>query len=206
MDEATEITLLLRRAGHDLHEPLVAIEGYLALLNEHGGLDADARELVDGARAGAAQMRRLLRDTLAYARAMTAEPRFERVDAAACAAEAAKRVGVDPKMGALPVVRADAEMLTGVLEAALSNARRFAKAEVSVEAIDGDIVVRDDGPGMDDAKLARLFKPFERMDAKAGSGLGLATARVLVERMGGKIRAESRPGEGCAVFVRLPRE
>ena len=58
VDEATEIALLLRRAGHDLHEPLVAIEGYLALLAEHAALDADARELLDGARGRPARARR----------------------------------------------------------------------------------------------------------------------------------------------------
>ena len=125
MDEATEVALFLRRAGHDLHEPLVAIEGYLAFLAERAALDDDARELVEGARADAAQMRRRLGDTLAYARALTAEPTLARVDATECAREAAKRAGASAAtIGALPFVRADAELLTSALEAVISNAKR----------------------------------------------------------------------------------
>lgn len=67
--------------------------------------------------------------------------------------------------------------------------------------------VRDNGPGLDEEEKARLFTPFTRLDqARAkGTGLGLSIVRRIVEKLGGQVGVESKPGHGCVFFFTLPR-
>jgi signal transduction histidine kinase len=70
------------------------------------------------------------------------------------------------------------------------------------------IEVRDDGPGMDEAQLARLFRPFDRLGQEsstvAGSGLGLVISRQLAQALGGTLQISSRPGEGTCATLQVP--
>jgi CheY-like chemotaxis protein len=71
-----------------------------------------------------------------------------------------------------------------------------------------EISVKDDGPGLPPEAVARLFRPFERIDSTArgveGTGLGLALSKRLVEVMGGEIGVDTAPGKGCRFWFRLP--
>jgi signal transduction histidine kinase/ActR/RegA family two-component response regulator len=112
-------------------------------------------------------------------------------------------------------VRADNQRLKQVLINLLSNAVKYnregGEVRISVEAAGSDrmrIAVSDTGPGIDAGSLARLFTPFERLDAGAdvqGTGLGLALSRSLVEAMGGRIEVESELGKGSTFTVELGR-
>ena len=112
--------------------------------------------------------------------------------------------------GNLPAVHGDALLLGQVLRSVLANA---------IEAMDhdGEIVVRgesrgardgvmlsieDSGPGMTPAQLARVFKPFFTTKTR-GLGIGLALARRVIERFGGRIEIESRAGAGTVVRLHL---
>lgn len=96
----------------------------------------------------------------------------------------------------------------------VDNALKFTTAGevvVSAHADQGwiEIAVRDTGAGIPPRDLPRIFERFYKVDrsrgGQPGSGLGLSIARHLVELQGGTITAESRPGVGTEVRVRLPR-
>ena len=99
------------------------------------------------------------------------------------------------------------------LQNLLDNAIKFTKqGEVVLGASDlGNMVevsVKDTGPGIPPQDLARIFERFYKVDRarySAGSGLGLSIVRHLVELQGGTVSAESRPGEGAVMRIRLPR-
>jgi signal transduction histidine kinase/CheY-like chemotaxis protein len=111
-------------------------------------------------------------------------------------------------------VRADRTRLRQVLLNLLSNAVKYNRAQgtVSIVCVGEPAAVRirvcDTGAGLTPDQQARLFVPFERLDAEErniqGTGIGLALSRRLVELMGGTIGVESVPGEGSAFWVRLP--
>ena len=72
-----------------------------------------------------------------------------------------------------------------------------------------EIRVQDSGPGIAEDELERVFERFYRSDPsrqrnEGGSGLGLAIAKSIVEKHNGRIRAESKPGEGTTIIVQLP--
>jgi two-component system sensor histidine kinase KdpD len=114
----------------------------------------------------------------------------------------------------MPPVRADAAQLERAFANLLENACRYAgPAPVSVNARrnDGKVIVSvvDQGPGIPEAELQRIFEPFYRGSKTegsqwSGSGLGLAIARGFVEAGGGTLTAESLPGQGTTFSVILP--
>ena len=97
----------------------------------------------------------------------------------------------------------------------LGNAVKYNRPGGEIELgcrVEGDqwrLEVRDSGRGLDEAQVARLFRPFERLDAASsgveGAGIGLALSRRLVEAMGGAIGVDSEPGVGSRFWIRLPR-
>ena len=118
----------------------------------------------------------------------------------------------------LPAVRFDPQQLTEALEILVVNAldaltgREHGKVEVRArleQSGDGTpvvaIAVRDDGPGIDEARLQRVFELFYTTKP-TGTGVGLAMAKRLVERQGGTIHAASAPGAGATFTIRLPAE
>src|SRR3954454_12476080 len=112
-------------------------------------------------------------------------------------------------------VRADNQRLKQVMINLLSNAVKYnregGEVRISVDSIDSDrlrMSVADTGTGMDRDSLAKLFTPFERLNAggdEQGTGLGLALSRSLVEAMGGRLDVDSTPGEGSTFSIELAR-
>ena len=113
-------------------------------------------------------------------------------------------------------VRADRQRLSQVVMNLGSNAIKYnapgGLVRFTVETRDAGrlaLHVEDNGPGMSEAQLTRLFQPFERLGKEMsnieGSGLGLIITRSLVETMGGELQIYSRPGEGTRVSITLNR-
>ena len=211
-------------ASHDLQDPLRAIAGYLELLVDHVGdrLDDEARSWVSRARDSAARMSALITDLLAYARAGAVQVDLEDVDldralevakesVAAGLGEAGGTVEAVGSLGRARGVRMDLER---VFQNLLSNALKYRGAEAPAIWVraerDGDQVlvsVRDNGKGVDDVDLDRVFGRFERVEGEPypGTGLGLAVCRRIVERVGGRIWMErNAPDPGVTVQFCLP--
>jgi two-component system sensor histidine kinase KdpD len=99
-----------------------------------------------------------------------------------------------------------------VLANLIENALRFSQADahvvVRVTATRKEAIVRvvDQGPGLPEQELERVFEPFYRRDgdASTGAGLGLAIARGFAAANGGRVWAESRPGQGATFALALP--
>mgnify|MGYP000402641746 CR=1 FL=1 len=112
----------------------------------------------------------------------------------------------------LPPVRADRQQLQVVLTQLLDNARRYTQAgSVFIRAHQhGDTVqvdITDTGPGISSEEFSQLFTRFHRVEGNSsperGGGLGLAIARQLIERQGGRVWAESTPGQGSTFSIAL---
>jgi PAS domain S-box-containing protein len=217
----------LSRMSHELRTPLNSVLGFAQLLDmsDLGGRDQEAVEqiLIAGR-----HLLGLLDDVLDLERieAGRLEVRVEPVAVAAALREAVElvqplaasrhitielRPGVD---GAH--VMADAQRLRQVLLNLLTNAIKYNRTDGSVTVVSRSeadrIVVRvtDTGPGLRPDEIARLFVPFERLDADRsgveGAGVGLALAKRLTEAMGGKIGIESEPGDGSTFWCAFARE
>jgi signal transduction histidine kinase len=179
--------------------------------------------LVDGIRHATQEARTLIRDLLEYSRAGRGDLRLEEVATAEAVDRALEALagpieakGAHLSVGALPVVRADRASVVRVFQNLIGNAVKFTDerapevgigAERDADADAWRFWVRDNGIGMDPQDTERIFQPFRRLhgeEAYAGSGIGLAICERIVRQHGGRIWAESRPGEGSVFSFTLP--
>jgi signal transduction histidine kinase len=223
-DANAELEDFARTVAHDLRAPLRNIEGFAGALleDEQPRLSDAGRDFVQRLAASAARLDRLVTDLLAYSRtARTAlqlepvavQPLLESVLQDLCAElrRSGGEVQVEPP---LPAVLAHPPTLGQVLANLLDNAVKFVAPGVAPQVRvsgrrDGDGValsVQDNGIGIDPAQHERVFAVFERLHGQeqyAGTGIGLAIVRKAVERMGGRVRLDSRPGAGSRFEVWL---
>ncbi|RQH00834.1 sensor histidine kinase [Natrarchaeobius oligotrophus] len=210
-------------ASHDLQEPLRMITSYLQLLERRYGdaFDDDGEEFLAYAVDGADRMREMIDGLLAYSRVDTQGEPFESVDLDAVLADACRDLqfridesGAELAAEPLPRVRCDGGQIRQVFQNLLENAIAYSgegspRIDVSADRTGSTwrISVRDDGVGIDPADADRAFEMFQRFHAReehAGTGIGLALCKRIVERHGGEIRIDSEPGEGATVSFTLP--
>jgi two-component system sensor histidine kinase KdpD len=212
-------TALLRAVSHDLRSPLTAIRTAAAGVGSPTVGQDDRTELAAVIATETERLARLVDDLLDLSRleAGSAEPHNEWCsieEVVEAAGEGVRLHGgkldvqLDPE---LPLVQADPAQLERAVGNLLENAARYSDGEpVSVRAhVSGARVlvrVSDHGPGIAAEDLERIFEPFYRVngDTTGGSGLGLAIARGFVEANGGRLRAQSLPGQGATFVVELP--
>ena len=215
----------LSRMSHELRTPLNAILGFGQLL-DRDRLSDSQRESVDQILRGGRHLLALINEVLDISRieAGRLQLSLEPVPVSHTVSQALQLVqptaashGVtlhaDP-IDARVHVLADRQRLHQVLLNLLSNAIKYNRAEgrvhVACTTAAGRlrISVGDTGPGIEAAKLARLFVPFDRLGAEGtgveGTGLGLALSRALVMAMRGRLEVESEPGTGSTFSVELP--
>ena len=211
-------------ASHDLQEPLRTVNIYTQLMFRNSGVDAaKASQFAAFIQQGVARMQALIRDLLAFSRvvhteeleASTADLSTSFREALAVLKNEIEQTSAVVTAEALPTVRGDTSQMAHVFQNLLSNAMKYHNSDavpeihVSCEP-DGDqwvVSVRDNGIGFDPSYAERIFKLFKRLhkDEYPGTGLGLAICRRIVERFGGRIWAESRPGEGSIFRFALRR-
>ncbi|MCS7315232.1 MAG: ATP-binding protein [Bryobacterales bacterium] len=209
--------------AHDLREPLRAVLNYARLLSDRcaDSLDDRARRYLGRVLGGAERLDRMIEGLLEFSRVTTrgrppAPADAETVFVQACAdlRELIESAGASVTHEPLPTVMADETQLLRLFENLLANAIKFRGAHpprvhVWAEPRDGfwRFGVRDNGIGVEPRDQERIFAPFQRAHhgpQYPGEGLGLAVARRIVERHGGQIWVESRPGHGSTFFFTLP--
>jgi signal transduction histidine kinase len=203
-----ERTSMIGAIAHDLRTPLARIAFRIEAAPD------EMREKIQG---DVEQMRAMVADTMAFVRGTTTPLRPERIDLAALIARIAETAAEMDRpvsfAGSGPVcVSGDPLALERLLDNLINNAIAFAGAAEIVLESDSDraiVLVRDRGPGMDEAMLARAFDPFERGEpsrsrATGGVGLGLTIARAVARSHGGELTLANRPGGGLEARFTMP--
>jgi two-component system sensor histidine kinase KdpD len=213
-------TAVLRAVSHDFRSPLTAIRVAVdGLSSETLELDpSDRAGLLETVRVESARLDRLVGNLLDLSRleagAASPAPALWSPDDLVGQALGPGRERIRVDVGAdVPPVQVDAAQIQRVLVNLLDNALRFSpeKAPVLVRATHTrqDVILRvvDQGPGIQEGDLERIFDPFQAHrtgEARVGTGLGLAIARGFAEANGGRVWAESRPGQGASFVLALP--
>ena len=203
-------------ASHDLQEPLRMVASYTQLLSRRykGKLDANADEFISYAVDGANRMQRLIQDLLAFSRIGTkgqdlldisSEDALQQAltNLRSAIEESGAQVTHDP----LPPVMADETQLIQLFQNLVGNAIKYQtsgapRVHVSTERNSAKkwiFSVRDNGLGIDPQYFEKIFGMFQRLHKReefAGTGIGLAICKKIVERHGGTISVESQPGQG----------
>jgi PAS domain S-box-containing protein len=210
--------------AHDLRAPLSSIDGFSAQLEQRldGRLDGKEQHYLRRVRAGVRLMSDLTDGLLALADRAHAPLLRQTVSLSAVARNIVSRlredqpqIAVDVEIHDTPPAQGDARLLADVLENLLGNAFKFsartagARIEFGADASPNGVpvyYVKDNGAGFDPSYAYKLFGPFQRLHAAsefAGTGIGLAIVRKIVARHGGRVWAESAPGEGAVFYFTL---
>ena len=220
----------LSNMSHELRTPLNAIVGFTEFIVEN-----DAEPLTQELAASLSQVLKagrhlvvLVNDVLDLAKieAGAISLSIQAIDAGQVIDEcvsltssfaARRNVTVHNRLeaGALPPIEADRIRFKQVFLNLLSNAIKYNHEQGNVYIEPGAaergllrVGVRDDGPGISEVSLKRLFEPFERLGAEnstvEGTGIGLTITKNLVDQMGGKISVESVVGEGSSFWLDMP--
>lgn len=212
-------------ASHDLFEPLRMVISYLQLLNRkyEGKLDAEAGEFIHFAVDGARRMEALIHDLLAYSRLDSSPRPFEPADCeeVLAAVLANLKVAIEERGAVinhepLPTVVADKIQLAQVFQNLVGNAIKFHKegtprVDIAARRSNGEWIfsVKDNGIGINPKDFERVFVIFQRLHTRqeyAGTGIGLAVCKRILERHGGRMWVESSVGQGSTFYFSLPAE
>jgi PAS domain S-box-containing protein len=212
-------------ATHDLQEPLRAVASCVQLLQKRyeGQLDEKAQEFITHAVDGTKRMQTLINDLLAYSRISTDAQVFASTNCEMVLQEALANLmvaidesGAAVTRDALPMVSGDATQLTQLFQNLVGNALKFRgerppEIHIGVVRNNGDwrFSVADNGIGMEPQYFERVFLVFQRLHTRKeyqGTGIGLAICKKVVERHGGRIWAESEPGQGATFCFTIPEK
>jgi PAS domain S-box-containing protein len=210
-------------ASHDLQEPLRMVASYTQLLSSRykGKLDSDADEFIAFAVDGASRMQRLIQDLLAYSRVgskkqqlidVSSEEALQRavINLRGAIEESGALVTHDP----LPTVLADEMQLIQLFQNLIGNGIKYQspgvpRVHISAARNGGHkwiFSVKDNGMGIDSQYFEKIFGMFQRLHKReefAGTGIGLAICKKIVERHDGTLSVASQPGQGSTFSFAL---
>jgi light-regulated signal transduction histidine kinase (bacteriophytochrome) len=210
-------------SSHDLKEPLRMVNIYTQLLlRDFAREEKKAQQYAAFINEGVNRMEKLLHDLLTYSRTLYAEGE------SAAAADLSKSLvqaletlngrieecTAQIDCGELPRVIGDESQLAQVFQNLVSNALKYRRSDVppkitisaELKGSEWIIAISDNGIGFDPKYAERIFGLFKRLhkDEYPGTGLGLTICQRIVERYGGRIWAEGRPGAGATFYFTLP--
>lgn len=209
--------------SHDLRNPLQAMVGLGEVLGEEFSdqLGAKGMELVRRIMENGAKMNALIEDILNLSKVTRKEMVFEEINIGRIAEsviadlrKAEPKRDIHTRVEATCAMRADPNLMKIVLNNLIGNAWKFTRRtegpriEFGCMRKGGAVVffVRDNGVGFDMGQSEKLFVPFKRLHSEKdypGTGIGLATVARIIRRHGGRIWAESEPGQGATFFFTL---
>ena len=211
-------------ASHDLQEPLRKIGGFTERLEEklEGQLDEHGQTYMKFITDGVERMRDLIQGLLAYSRINTEESEIETLESSDCVdlavdnlSEMIKENDADITYSDLPKIEYSKVMLTQLFQNLINNAIKYRgkkdpKVKISAKEKKDfwEFRVKDNGMGMQEKHLERIFEMFQRLHRKeeiAGTGIGLSLCQKIVERYGGKISVESEVDKGSTFIFTVPK-
>jgi PAS domain S-box-containing protein len=209
-------------ASHDLQEPLRVVTGYVQLIERKykDRLDEDAGQFFFFIVDGVARMQQLITDLLNYSRVGTRAAPFRRVNMETVLDRALANLkpvvadsGATVTHDSLPTVEGDETQLVQVFQNLIGNGIKFHGDESPQIAVSArrngngwEFAVRDNGIGIDKQYWEQIFVIFQRLHTRqkyAGTGIGLAICKRIIERHGGRIWLDSEPGRGTTFYFTL---
>ncbi len=213
-------------ASHDLQEPLrkVMLFGDRIKSVYPSNADDRSKNYIDRLQNSIGKMQNFIHDLLEYSRVAQSSTPIKPIDLKKVISEVASnlqtqfdRTQGQIKIDPLPTIEGDEFLMAQLFQNLVSNALKYSKEDVPPRIkissrpngdTAWDILVEDNGMGIDPQYFNKIFKPFERLhtgDRYGGNGIGLAICSKVSTRHGGKIRIESQPGKGSTFIITLPK-
>jgi CHASE1-domain containing sensor protein/nitrogen-specific signal transduction histidine kinase len=206
--------------AHDLRQQIRGISSNAAMaLEDAPAMQPELRDTLQRLARSAKQLGTLVDDLLAFSRLERLIPEFTLVDISAIAQDVAAhlkednpryrtaQIVIDPHLEAM----GDLTLLRVAIENLIDNALKYSASSeapvIRVGKVGDAFFIRDNGVGFEMEYAHKLFEPFERLhrdDTIEGTGIGLANVRRIIEKHGGRVWAESLPGQGATFYFTLP--
>jgi len=211
-------------ASHDMQEPLRTISNYVGLLQNQykGKLDKDADRYLTSISGATVRMQSLIRDLLEYSKIGNDEKNVVidcnllLKDVLNDMDESIEESGAKIHSEQLPIINGYLSAIKSIFQNLISNAVKFRKKDVhpiiniSAKIKDNEwfFTIKDNGIGIDKKYYDKIFVIFQRLHTKteyAGTGIGLAHVKKIIELHGGKIWFESEPGKETTFYFTIPK-
>lgn len=219
-----ELEAFTYSVSHDLRAPLRAIDGFAKFLVEDFAdkLGDEGKRYLDVIRTNAAKMDKLILDLLSLSRVSRADMNIEKVEMSEIIESMFQEIASEEEketfqlsVDEMPLVSCDIALIKQVWQNLISNALKYSakseikKIEISSQENDDEIIfcIKDFGAGFDDTYVDKLFGVFQRLHGEeefAGTGVGLAIVKRIVQHHGGRVWAEGKVDKGSAFYFSLP--